>query len=254
MIDWKKQKAAVFRAGKGAIVAVSDIDFVDMGSLLGIEAQKRQILENTQNFLDGKGANHALLWGERGCGKSSLVKAVFTKFCEHGLRIIELGAEDLRFLADIIDEVRESEFKFIIFCDDLSFEDGNKEYKFLKPLMEGSIQKAPSNVLFYATSNRRHLMSESKSDNENTLISQGEIHHGDAVQEKISLADRFGLWISFYQGSFDEYLRIVDFYFKDHRCDKNKLHKLAKNYATLRASRSGRTAKQFYLAFKENLK
>ncbi|MFC2491312.1 MAG: DUF815 domain-containing protein, partial [Campylobacter curvus] len=113
MIDWKKQKAAVFRAGKGAIVAVSDIDFVDMGSLLGIEAQKRQILENTQNFLDGKGANHALLWGERGCGKSSLVKAVFTKFCEHGLRIIELGAEDLRFLADIIDEVRESEFKFI---------------------------------------------------------------------------------------------------------------------------------------------
>ncbi|MBE2983934.1 ATP-binding protein [Campylobacter sp. RM9344] len=254
MINWENVLATVFRERKNELVAVSDIDFVDINSLLGIETQKEQLLENTQKFIDSKEANHVLLWGERGCGKSSLVKAVFTKFYTKGLRVIEIGCDDLRFLPEIIDEIRKSEFKFIIFCDDMSFEDGSKEYKFLKPIMEGSIQKPPKNVLIYATSNRRHLLSEYKSDNVSTLVSQDEIHYSDATQEKISLSDRFGLWISFYQGSFNDYLKIVDFYFKDYTGDKEKLHELAKNYATLRASRSGRTAKQFYIAFKDSFK
>lgn len=250
MIDWDMTYAAKFRPARG-LVAVRDIDFTEIESLLGIERQKELLLANTQNFLDEKGANHALLWGERGCGKSSLVKAVFTRFFTQGLRLVEISCDELRFLPEIIDELRESEYKFILFCDDLSFENGNAEYKFLKPLMEGSIEKPPKNVLFYATSNRRHLTSEHASDNEGTQISQGEIHYGDAAQEKISLSDRFGLWISFYQGSFAEYLRIVDFYFADFTGDRDELHRLAREFATLRASRSGRTARQFYLAFKD---
>lgn len=254
MIDWGMKYAAIYRSTKGMLKPVEDIDFVDIDSLYGLEKQKEILLQNTLNFIDGKGANHVLLWGERGCGKSSLVRAVFTQFYKMGLRIIEIGCEDLKYLGDIIDEIRKSEFKFIIFCDDLSFENGSNEYKFLKPIMDGSIQKPPKNVLLYATSNRRHLISEFKSENENSQLIDGEIHYSDATQEKISLSDRFGLWVSFYQGNYDEYLKMVDFYFKDYSGDRAKLHDLAKNFATLRASRSGRTAKQFYLTFKENFK
>ncbi|MBR8462132.1 ATP-binding protein [Campylobacter sp. faydin G-24] len=250
MIDWSVCYAAIFRASKG-LIEVKDIDFIELDSLLEIDIQKEQLVSNTHKFLNGTGANHALLWGERGCGKSSLVKAVFTKFYKDGLRIIQIGVDDLKHLADIIDELRESRYKFIIFCDDLSFENGSRDYKFLKPLMEGSIQKPPKNVLFYATSNRRHLLSESKSDNANVQILEDELHYGDAVEEKISLSDRFGLSISFYQGSFESYLKIVDFYFKEISVDKDLLYELARNYAMLRASRSGRTARQFYIAFKD---
>jgi hypothetical protein len=254
MIDWGMKYAAIFRSTKGMLKPIEDIDFVDIDSLYGLEKQKEILLQNTLNFIEGKGANHALLWGERGCGKSSLVRAVFTQFYKKGLRIIEIGCEDLRYLGDIIDEIRKSEFKFIIFCDDLSFESGSNEYKFLKPIMDGSIQKPPKNVLLYATSNRRHLISEFRSENENSRLIDGEIHYSDAAQEKISLSDRFGLWVSFYQGSYNEYLKMVDFYFKEYSGDRTTLHELAKNFATLRASRSGRTAKQFYLTFKENFK
>jgi len=170
------------------------------------------------------------------------------------LRIIEVGAGELRFLPAVIDEARDSDKKFIIFCDDLSFENGNVDYKFLKPLMEGSIELAPKNALFYATSNRRHLTAETQSDNETVQISSGELHYADAVQEKISLSDRFGLWISFYQGGFEEYLKIVDFYFKDYALDADELHRAAREFAAFRASRSARTAKQFYARFIRNFK
>lgn len=253
MIDWTRDYAAIFKPNKG-LVPVKDIDFVELNSLIGLQIQKEQLIKNTRNFLSGKDASHALLWGEMGCGKSSLIKAVFTEFYTDGLRLIELFYDDLRYLSDIIDEIRKSEFKFIIFCDDLSFENGSRDYKFLKPLMQGSIERPPTNVLIYATSNRRHLVSELKTDNDGTKIAQGEIHYTDAVQEKISLSDRFGLWISFYQGSFDEYLKIVDYYFKDIEVDRTLLHESAKTYATLRASRSGRTAKQFYMNCKDKLK
>ncbi|EAL9310594.1 DUF815 domain-containing protein, partial [Campylobacter jejuni] len=153
-----------------------------------------------------------------------------------------------------IDEIRLENFKFILFCDDFSFEKGDDSYKFLKPLLEGSIEKAPNNVIIYASSNRRHLLSESITDNLDTQITHTELHLSDAAEERLSLSDRFGLWLSFYQGNLEEYLKMIDFYFKDYSCDKELLHAKAKEFATLRASRSGRTAKQFYLAFKENFK
>ena len=253
MIDWNTTAAAIYRRKFGALKGVTDVDFTQLEGLIGIEKQKEELVENTRNFLEGKGANHAILWGARGCGKSSLVKAVFTKFYQEGLRLIELKNDELEMIPEIIYEIRDSSFKFIIFCDDLSFEAGDMSYKFLKPVLEGSIEKAPKNVLVYATSNRRHLISELKSDNEGAKVGETELHYSDAVEEKIALSDRFGLWLSFYQGSFTDYLKIVDFYFKDFVGDRAMLHELAKQYAQLRASRSGRTARQFYLSYKDKI-
>lgn len=253
MIDWNTTAAAIYRRKFGALKGVTDVDFTQLEGLIGIEKQKEELVENTRNFLEGKGANHAILWGARGCGKSSLVKAVFTKFYLEGLRLIELKNDELEMIPEIIYEIRDSSFKFIIFCDDLSFEAGDRSYKFLKPVLEGSIEKAPKNVLVYATSNRRHLISELKSDNDGARVGETELHYSDAVEEKIALSDRFGLWLSFYQGSFTDYLKIVDFYFKDFAGDRAMLHELAKQYAQLRASRSGRTARQFYLSYKDKI-
>lgn len=253
MIDWNTTAAAIYRRKFGALKGVIDVDFTQLEGLIGIEKQKEELVENTRNFLEGKGANHAILWGARGCGKSSLVKAVFTKFYTDGLRLIELKNDELEMIPEIIYEIRDSSFKFIVFCDDLSFEAGDRSYKFLKPVLEGSIEKAPKNVLVYATSNRRHLISELKSDNEGAKVGETELHYSDAVEEKIALSDRFGLWLSFYQGSFTDYLKIVDFYFKDFVGDRAMLHELAKQYAQLRASRSGRTARQFYLSYKDKI-
>ena len=253
MIDWNTTAAAIYRRKFGALKGVTDVDFTQLDGLVGIEKQKEELVENTRKFLEGEGANHAILWGARGCGKSSLVKAVFTKFYSEGLRLIELKNDELEMIPEIIYEIRDSSFKFIIFCDDLSFEAGDRSYKFLKPVLEGSIEKAPKNVLVYATSNRRHLISELKSDNEGARVGETELHYSDAVEEKIALSDRFGLWLSFYQGSFTDYLKIVDFYFKDFVGDRAMLHELAKQYAQLRASRSGRTARQFYLSYKDKI-
>ncbi|NLY03929.1 MAG: ATP-binding protein [Campylobacter sp.] len=244
-IDWNSTKAAIYRASLGYLRAVRDVDYVDIDLLIGIDRQKSQLIENTQNFINNKGFNHALLWGERGCGKSSLIKAVFTSFAKQNLRIIEIGVDDLGGLEQILTQIREyGEYKFIIFCDDLSFDAGDKSYKHLKPLLEGSIEKPPTNVVLYATSNRRHIVSESMSDNA--------IHKKEEVDEKLSLSDRFGLWISFYQGSFKEYLDIVDSYFKEYKGNRDELHLKARQYAMLRASRSGRVAKQFYESYAKN--
>lgn len=246
MIDWEKTHAAIWRSRTSKLKAVVDIDVVALETLIGIQRQKKEILDNTQAFVDGRPCNNVLLWGARGTGKSSLIKAVFNHFRHSGLRLIEFAKDDLHSLPEIIDDIRELPYKFIIFCDDLSFEDGDNSYKGLKPLLEGSIELPPKNTLIYASSNRRHLVTEHQSDNNATLVTNGQIHYGDAVEEKISLSDRFGLWISFYQGSFDEYLQIVDAYFKDIECDRQELHKQAKIFASFRASRSGRTAKQFF--------
>lgn len=255
MINWDKTYAAVFRKSKNSLkdVEICDIDVINLDDLMHIDKQKEKLLNNTLNFINDNGANHALLWGERGCGKSSLVKAVFWKLKDKNLRIIELNKTDLENLADIIDEIRHQKYKFIIFCDDFSFEDGDDSYKFLKPVLEGSIQKAPNNVIVYITSNRRHLVSEQKSDNNDVYVTSGELHYADSVDEKISLADRFGLCISFYQGSYDEYINIVKHYFLNFNYDEDELIKNAKNFAMLRGSRSGRTAKQFFNEYKNLL-
>lgn len=242
MIDWTKFNAAIWR--KGGLKGVTDVDYVDINSLIGLEKQKNELVNNTLNFIDDKGFNHALLWGHKGCGKSSLVKAVFTKFVGNNLKIIEIGTKDLENLPDILDEIRPlKEYKFIIFCDDLSFDSDDRSYKFLKPLLEGSIEKPPRNAVLYATSNRRHLVSESLDDNS--------IHTREEVDEKLSLSERFGLWISFYEGSFSEYLAVVDNYFKDFKGSRDELHLKARQYAMLRASRSGRVARQFYERYKD---
>lgn len=246
MIDWTNTYAALWRCRQAKLKGIKDIDSISLDTLVGIETQKKQIIENTKSFLDGKSCNNVLLWGARGTGKSSLIKAVFNHFKDDGLRIIEFLKDDLLDLPEIIDELRVLPYKFIIFCDDLSFEDGDNSYKGLKPLLEGSIELPPKNMLIYASSNRRHLVTEYQSDNDNTQVSSRHIHYSDSVEEKISLSDRFGLWISFYQGSFADYLIIVDSYFKSIKCDKDELHKQAKIFASYRASRSGRTAKQFF--------
>lgn len=253
-MDWNKTYAAIYRARKDYLKPIFEIDPIALKDLVGMESQKKALYENTLNFIQDKGANHALLWGSKGTGKSSLIKAIFNEFKEQGLRLVELNKEDLFALADNIDEIRLENFKFILFCDDFSFEKGDDSYKFLKPLLEGSIEKAPNNVIIYASSNRRHLLSESITDNLDTQITHTELHLSDAAEERLSLSDRFGLWLSFYQGNLEEYLKMIDFYFKDYSCDKELLYAKAKEFATLRASRSGRTAKQFYLAFKENFK
>ncbi|EOZ1665626.1 ATP-binding protein [Campylobacter coli] len=252
-MDWDKTYAAIYRSRKDYLKPIIDLDNIGLNDLLGMEEQKNVLYQNTLNFIHNKGANHALLWGDKGTGKSSLIKAIFNEFKDKGLRLVELAKDDLFALVDIIDELREQPFKFILFCDDFSFEKNDDSYKFLKPLLEGSIEAPPQNIIIYASSNRRHLLSESMSDNQGVQVAHTELHASDAAEERLSLSDRFGLWLSFYQGNLNEYLKLVDFYFKDIKCDKELLHKKAKEFANLRASRSGRTAKQFYLAFKESI-
>lgn len=253
-MDWQRYEAAIFRARKENLKPVEEIDEIYFKDLLGLDKQKEALYQNTLNFIEGKGAHHVLLWGAKGCGKSSLVRAVFCELKDKNLRLVELCKDDLSFLVDLIDELRKESYNFIIFCDDLSFEENDNSYKFLKPLLDGSIEKIPSNILFYASSNRRHLLKEKQSDNDDVSFSNEDLHLGDSIDEKLSLSDRFGLWISFYQGNFDEYLNIVDFYFKDFKGDKKELHAKAKEFSMLRASRSARTAKQFYISFKDVLK
>lgn len=251
-MDFKQDYAAIYRARKDILKPVVELDEVRLSHLLGIESQKEALLANTLRFIQNKSFHHALLWGSRGTGKSSLIKAVFNELKEQNLRLVQIDKQDLNALAEIIDELRLLPFKFIIFCDDLSFENNDESYKFLKPLLEGSIEKTPSNIVLYATSNRRHLLAEYESDNENAQIVGNELHLGDVKEEKLSLSDRFGLWLSFYPQNLEHYLSLVDFYFKDYQGDKSLLHAKAKQFANLRASHSPRTAKQFYLSFKEN--
>ena len=255
-IEWDKTKAAIYRAKKDILKPIKDenIDPVTLDMLVGIDKQKEQLLENTKNFLLDKPANNVLLWGSRGSGKSSLVKAVFNHFKDDGLRIIEIRKEDLINLLEIVDEIRDEKYKFIIFCDDLSFSEGDVSYRALKSVLDGSVEIAPKNVIIYATSNRRHLVPEYLKDNIGTEVKNGELHYSDSVEEKISLSDRFGLWISFYQGSQEDFFDIVDSYFKGYEIDKKLLHDEAKKFSASKGgNRSGRCAKQFFNYFVNKL-
>ncbi|MGA1932289.1 ATP-binding protein [Arcobacter sp. YIC-464] len=250
MINWNSFYAAIYRPKKQLLKPVKYLDSISFKDLIGIDYQKEELIKNTKRFINDLPSNNVLLWGARGTGKSSLLKALLNEFKDEKLRLIEIDRDDLEDLVDIVDEIRELPFKFIIFCDDLSFEDGEKGYKGLKRILEGSIEAPASNVKIYATSNRRHLITEYHSDNNGTKVgNNGEIHYSDSVEEKISLSDRFGLWLGFYHGSQQEYLKLVDFYFKDYNGNKEELHKQALMFAQSRASKSARTAKQFYNAY-----
>ena len=225
---------------------ISDITFKD---LQHIERQTDLIFKNTKHFVEGKPANNVLLTGARGTGKSSLIKASLNEFAEKGLRLIEVDKEHLTDLSDITDLLAARPEKFIIFCDDLSFEDGESGYKSLKSALDGSISAQVDNILIYATSNRRHLMPEYMSDNESYRHdADGELHPGEVVEEKISLSERFGLWISFYPPKQDEYLDIVAHWLKHFGLTSEKIAAAkpeALIWALERGSRSGRVAWQF---------
>ncbi|GAB1263802.1 ATP-binding protein [Aurantivibrio infirmus] len=252
-IDWNKTAAAIWRPRRGHLRAALHLDTITLDQLIGIDQQKHKLLENTNRFLTGKTANNALLWGSRGTGKSSLIKALLNEYFAQGLRVIEIDKDDLIDLAEIVDDIREFSQRFIIFCDDLSFSEGESGYKHLKSILEGSIELPPSNVIIYATSNRRHLLPEMNSDNAVTKIVNKELHYGDTVEEKLSLADRFGLWLSFYPINWQEYFNLVDSYFPDYSGDRAALHESARQFALVRASHTGRTAKQFYLSHNDQV-
>lgn len=248
-IDWNKTAAAIWRPQRRALRAVKDLDPIPLEQLLGIDLQKQKLIENTERFLNGLPANNALLWGSRGTGKSSLIKALLNHYFDQGLRVIEVDKDDLVNLPEIVDDVRDLPQSFIVFCDDLSFSEGENSYKHMKSVLEGSIERPPNNVVIYSTSNRRHLLPESSEDSAVTEIVRNELHYGDAVEEQLSLADRFGLWLSFYPFDWKDYFALVDGYFSDYPGDRESLHESARQFALLRASHSGRTARQFYLSF-----
>ncbi|WP_019865674.1 ATP-binding protein [Methylovulum miyakonense] len=249
MIDWNVTPAAIWRQRKEYLRPVRHIDPIQLDDLLGIDGQKQQLLANTQRFLANRPANNALLWGARGTGKSSLIKALLNAYKVQGLRLIEVDKQDLVYLPEIVDDIRELPQRFIIYCDDLSFESGDSHYKSLKSVLEGSIELPPENVLVYATSNRRHLLPELMKDNLDSHLVDREVHYSDTVEEKTSLSDRFGLSLGFYPQTAQTYLAIVDSFFPDAPDGRESLHKAALDFAHSRASKSGRTAKQFYLAF-----
>jgi len=248
--DW--QSAVAFRwrksNGHGWLQAVLHPHPIRLSDLENIDDQKDRISANTRQFVAGKTANNVLLTGSRGSGKSSLVKAVLNEFSGKGLRLIEVDKDDLVDLADIVDMLDGRPEKFIIFCDDLSFEAGETAYKALKSVLDGSIAAPPDNVLIYATSNRRHLMPEYFSENLEAHRVEDEIHPGETTEEKISLSERFGLWISFYPFSQDDYLAIANHWARQ-LCVSDEViaasEREALNWALSRGSRSGRVAWQF---------
>lgn len=242
-MNFTKFKAAIVRNGKLRAVLEQDIQITRLDDLVGLNKQKSLLVDNTLRFLDGKDANHALLWGEMGCGKSSLVRAVFCEYMDMNLRIIEVSKRELEYLYDILEIVRRNTaFKFIIFCDDFSFDIGDSAVSELKRLLEGSIQMPPKNALFYATSNRKHFLPARKND-ENFLVER------ENSRDMLSLADRFGLVISFYETEFTEYLQIIDKFFPNVK-DRDALHNAARAFATEKGIRNPRAAVQFYNANK----
>lgn len=243
---WRK---AGGREGRGSLQPVVHRSPIQLTDLHNIEAQKQQIEQNTQQFVEGKPANNVLLTGARGTGKSSLIKACLNQFADRGLRLIEVDKNDLADLADIVELVAARPERFIIFCDDLSFEEGEGGYKALKVALDGSVSAQSDNVLIYATSNRRHLMPERMSDNASyTHGDDGDLHPGETVEEKISLSERFGLWVSFYPFKQTDYLDIVAHWLRHFGCDESEVEACkpdALRWALQRGSRSGRVAWQF---------
>lgn len=250
-VDWNAATAFRWRKrqGRGYLQAVPAISQIALDDLHNIDRQKGLIEQNTRQFVTRRPANNVLLTGARGTGKSSLIKACLNAFAADGLRLIEVDKDDLHDLGDIVDLISARPERFIVFCDDLSFEDGESGYKALKVALDGSISAQSDNVLIYATSNRRHLLPEYMSDNQSYKhLPDGEIHPGEVVEEKISLSERFGLWVSFYPFKQDDYLAIVGHWLRHFGCDEAQVEAArgdALVWALERGSRSGRVAWQF---------
>jgi predicted AAA+ superfamily ATPase len=245
-IAWRYRKRS---SGHGTLEPVRHIGAMRLPDLKEIDVQKEKIQRNTLQFVQGQPANNVLLTGARGTGKSSLIKACLNEYAAQGLRLIEVDKADLVDLPDIVDVVSARAEKFIVFCDDLSFEDGEPGYKALKSILDGSVAAATPNVLIYATSNRRHLLPEYMKENLTyTHTDDGEVHPGEVIEEKISLSERFGLWVSFYPFSQDEYLAIVAQWLASFGVQPAAVAAArpeALVWALERGSRSGRVAYQF---------
>ena len=253
-IDWREAPAANWRRHSfaGYLEAIEDIDETALDDLVGIDRQKKVLEKNTRQFLKGYPANNALLWGSRGTGKSSVVRALLNKYADSGLRIVQVDKHDLDHLPDIFAQIGKLPYRYIILCDDLSFEADDPGYKILKSVLDGSVYASPKNVLIYVTSNRRHLLPEFHTDNLGAKMVHNEIHHGEAVEEKISLSDRFGLWLSFYVFKQDLYLEIVQKTIV-RLCFENQVEpqwndemaRAAIKWSHEKSKRCGRTALQF---------
>jgi predicted AAA+ superfamily ATPase len=249
--DFAGADAFIWQPDGRRLAPVARVNRVEMSLLKGIDRVRDVLVENTERFAKGLPANNALLWGARGMGKSSLVKAahagVNAGFARNAksrpLKLIEIHREDIKSLPDLMTIIRGSDYRFIVFCDDLSFDGEDTTYKSLKALLEGGIEGRPDNVIFYATSNRRHLMSRDMMENERSTA----INPGETVEEKVSLSDRFGLWLGFHRCSQDEYLAMVDSYVAHYKipAKAETLHSDALEWSTTRGSRSGRVAWQF---------
>lgn len=240
---WRK------RGGQACLQVVKHIAPIAFDHLQHIATQKQAIEQNTRQFVSGRPANNVLLTGARGTGKSSLIKACLQQFSDQGLRLIEVDKSDLADLPDLIDLLADRPEKFIVFCDDLSFEAGDVGYKALKVALDGSVCATTDNILIYATSNRRHLLPESMADNASYVHDEdGDLHPGETVEEKISLSERFGIWVSFYPFKQDDYLDIVAYWLQHFACTSEQIAAAradALRWALQRGSRSGRVAWQF---------
>ena len=245
-VAWRYRKRA---SGHGVLEPVRHVGHIALGDLKEIDAQKDKIERNTRQFVEGRPANNVLLTGARGTGKSSLIKACLNAYAPQGLRLIEVDKADLTDLPDIVEVVAGLPQKFIVYCDDLSFDEGEPGYKALKSILDGSVAANTPNVLVYATSNRRHLLPEYMKDNLSyTHTDDGEVHPGEVIEEKISLSERFGLWVSFYPFSQDEYLAIVAQWLSALGAAPGQINAArpeALVWALERGSRSGRVAYQF---------
>ncbi len=248
--DWKASIAFRWRKknGRGHIEPVRHVHHIALRDLQGIDAQKELVERNTRQFVEGHPANNVLLTGARGTGKSSLIKALLDKYAPKGLRLIEVEKQDLVDLPDIVDHIAGRPERFVLYCDDLSFEADEPGYKALKVVLDGSIAAATENCLIYATSNRRHLMPEFMQENLEYKHVGEEIHPGETSEEKVSLSERFGLWTTFYPFDQDDYLRIVGVWldhFKAPGARSEAVQRAALQWALQRGSRSGRVAWQF---------
>ena len=245
--DFKNDEAFIWNATPAGLNPIVKVNRVDLSLLQGVDGSRDTLLENTRRFAGGLPANNALLWGARGMGKSSLVKAVHRKVSTETksiLKIVEIHREDIESLPALMSLVRKNaKFKFIIFCDDLSFDADDTSYKSLKAALDGGLEGRPTNAIFYATSNRRHLLPRDMIENERSTA----INPSEAVQEKVSLSDRFGLWLGFHNCSQDEFFAMVDGYAKHHKLKikSDALHAAAIEWSVTRGARSGRVAWQF---------
>ncbi|UWQ80560.1 ATP-binding protein [Leisingera sp. S132] len=244
--DFNAASAFVWHVGPERLEPVAEVNRIDLNLLLGINRSRDTLLENTRRFAQGFAANNALLWGARGMGKSSLVKAVHGALAaDHPqLKLVELQREDLPSVARLLGHLRGSEHRFILFCDDLSFSHDDQHYKSLKAVLDGGIEGRPENVVFYATSNRRHLMPRDMIENERSSA----INPSEAVEEKVSLSDRFGLWLGFHPCDQDEYLAMIEGYCAAYgvEVDAEELRAEAVEWQATRGARSGRVAWQFF--------